>query len=229
MMRKTLLSFGYGFSAQALAADLMAQGWDVIGTTRDPAKAYAIAKTGATPLLWGEAQTDQEGILEAIARASHVLVSAAPTAEGDPVLNAFGAALTARAGAFEWLGYMSTTGVYGDHAGGWVDENSPLTPSTARGKLRVAAETQWRKIPNVPLHIFRLAGIYGPGRGPFAKVRAGTARRIPLGRRSRGDASARANMARPESPARRRHRVASARRSARRCLGGAGTARRSPR
>lgn len=177
-MRKTLLSFGHGFSAQALAADLMAQGWDVIGTTRDPAKADAIAKTGAKPLLWGEAQTDQEGIPEAIARASHVLVSAAPTGEGDPVLTAFGAALTARAGAFEWLGYLSTTGVYGDHAGGWVDENSPLTPSTARGKLRVAAETQWREIPNLPLHIFRLAGIYGPGRGPFAKVRAGTARRI---------------------------------------------------
>ena len=76
-----------------------------------------------------------------------------------------------------WVGYLSTTGVYGDHGGEWVDEATPLTPSTKRGHHRVTAEAQWQAQP-LPLHIFRLAGIYGPGRGPFAKVRAGTARRI---------------------------------------------------
>ncbi len=83
-----------------------------------------------------------------------------------------------RAAQLDWVGYLSTTGVYGDHGGGWVDEDTPLTPGTRRGAMRLAAEDAWRAIPDLPLHIFRLAGIYGPGRGPFAKVRAGTARRI---------------------------------------------------
>ena len=78
---------------------------------------------------------------------------------------------------FDWVGYLSTTGVYGNHNGGWVDENSPLKPNTTRGKLREEAELSWSKL-NINLHIFRLAGIYGPGRGPFSKVRNGTARRI---------------------------------------------------
>ena len=81
----------------------------------------------------------------------------------------------------DWMGYLSTTGVYGDHKGGWVDEKTPLAPSTKRGKLRVEAEAAWQHLAaetGLPLHIFRLAGIYGPGRGPFTKVRNGTARRI---------------------------------------------------
>jgi nucleoside-diphosphate-sugar epimerase len=85
---------------------------------------------------------------------------------------------TAAAPHLRWVGYLSTTGVYGDHQGGWVDEQTPLSPSTARGQARVQAEAAWRSMPQLPLHIFRLAGIYGPGRGPFSKVRNGTARRI---------------------------------------------------
>jgi nucleoside-diphosphate-sugar epimerase len=76
-----------------------------------------------------------------------------------------------------WVGYLSTTGVYGDHKGGWVDETTPLTPNSDRGRQRVIAEAQWLAT-GLPVHIFRLAGIYGPGRGPFEKVRDGTARRI---------------------------------------------------
>lgn len=79
------------------------------------------------------------------------------------------------------MGYLSTTGVYGDHDGGWIDEMTPLEPTTRRGKVRLMAERQWQAIAGasgLPLHIFRLAGIYGPGRGPFEKVRNGTARRI---------------------------------------------------
>ncbi len=89
-----------------------------------------------------------------------------------------GAAIAARADALAWAGYLSTTGVYGDRQGGWVDEESPLLPATTRGRLRVDAEAAWARIPGLPLHVFRLAGIYGPGRGPFAKVRQGKARRI---------------------------------------------------
>jgi nucleoside-diphosphate-sugar epimerase len=114
-----------------------------------------------------------------IASASHVLQSIAPGEEGDPVLNSYARALAD--GRFDWLGYLSTTGVYGDHGGAWVDEETPLTPATRRGALRVTAEAAWQELATraeLPLHIFRLAGIYGPGRGPFAKVRRGTARQI---------------------------------------------------
>ncbi|KZY46467.1 NAD(P)-dependent oxidoreductase, partial [Roseovarius sp. HI0049] len=115
---------------------------------------------------------------EALAQATHMLVSAGPDEEGDPVLAKLEPQIREIAPRLEWAGYLSTTGVYGDHEGEWVDENAPLTPATKRGKLRVMAETQWRDIDGLPLHIFRLAGIYGPGRGPFEKVRKGTARRI---------------------------------------------------
>jgi len=111
----------------------------------------------------------------ALARASHLLSSVAPDGEGDPVLRALGPQIAAA--NLDWVGYLSTTGVYGDHGGDWVDEDTALTPATARGRARVAAEADWQAL-GVPLHIFRLAGIYGPGRGPFAKLRAGTARRI---------------------------------------------------
>lgn len=172
-MTGTLLSFGHGYSARALARHLVPEGWRVIGTTRSPEKAAAIRDTGAEALLWpGE---DVDPALEA---ADHLLISAAPGPGGDPVLAALKPKIEAAAPRLRWAGYLSTTGVYGDHGGGWVDEATPLAPGTERGRLRAEAEAAWRAIEGLPLHIFRLAGIYGPGRGPFAKVRAGTARRI---------------------------------------------------
>ena len=164
----TLLSLGHGYSARALARRLVPQGWRVIGTTRNPAKAEAFRDEGVEPLMW---PGDLEWVLE---EATHILCSAAPDAKGDPFLQALPAIAEAKAG---WVGYLSTTGVYGDHDGGWVDENTPLTPQSDRGRQRVLAEGQWRAT-GLPVHIFRLAGIYGPGRGPFAKLRDGTARRI---------------------------------------------------
>ncbi|WP_085878089.1 SDR family oxidoreductase [Roseisalinus antarcticus] len=171
-MTRTLLSFGHGYSAQALARRLIPHGWTVIGTTRSAEKAETLAETGVEPLVWPGA--DLSGALD---RATHILASAAPTEAGDPVLADLAGAIAARRDGIAWAGYLSTTGVYGDHAGAWVDESTPLDPATHRGRLRVAAEAEWRAL-DLPLHIFRLAGIYGPGRGPFAKVRAGTARRI---------------------------------------------------
>jgi nucleoside-diphosphate-sugar epimerase len=175
-MTRTLLSFGHGYSARALAARLLPEGWRIIGTTRSPEKAAEIAATGVEPLLW------PGGPLEpALRDATHILVSAGPDADGDPVLRAAGEAIAAHAKHIDWAGYLSTTGVYGDHGGDWVDEDTPLHPATERGRRRVSAETAWRALAQdtgLPLHIFRLAGIYGPGRGPFEKVRNGTARRI---------------------------------------------------
>jgi nucleoside-diphosphate-sugar epimerase len=170
----TLLSFGHGYSAQALARRLVPRGWRVIGTTRRSDKARALAGDGVEGLVW-PAEGDIAG---AIATATHILISAAPDAAGDPVLRDLRDAIAARAPHLAWAGYLSTTGVYGDAAGDWVDEDSPLTPATERGRARVAAEVEWAAIDGLPLHVFRLAGIYGPGRGPFEKVRQGTARRI---------------------------------------------------
>ena len=172
-MTHTLLSFGHGYSARALSRILLAQDWRVIGTTRNEDKAVGLMNDGIEPRIWPGA--DMEPALNG---ATHLLISAAPDGAGDPVLAALHDEIAARAGQFEWVGYLSTTGVYGDHGGDWVDETTPLTPSTKRGIARVQAESAWAAIPDLPLHIFRLAGIYGPGRGPFAKVRAGTARRI---------------------------------------------------
>jgi nucleoside-diphosphate-sugar epimerase len=173
MTGRTLLSFGHGYSARALAALLVPKGWRVIGTTRSAARADEIARSGVEPLVWPG--TDLGPALDA---AQALLVSAAPGPKGDPLLAAERDRIAGAASRLDWVGYLSTTGVYGDHGGDWVEEDTPLAPSTERGRARVAAEAAWRAIPGMPLHIFRLAGIYGPGRGPFAKVRDGTARRI---------------------------------------------------
>jgi nucleoside-diphosphate-sugar epimerase len=170
-MTRTLLSFGHGYSAQALAR-LLPDDWRIIGTTRDEDKAARLMADGVEPRIWPGAD-----MTPALNVATHLLISAAPDAQGDPVLRDLTADIAARAPHLEWVGYLSTTGVYGDHAGAWVDEATPLTPATPRGIARVQAEAAWQTL-GLPLHIFRLAGIYGPGRGPFAKVRSGTARRI---------------------------------------------------
>lgn len=169
-----MLVFGHGYSAGFLTPLLRARGWQVLGTTRDdPAR---VAATGAVPVLW---PGDEARLREEIARADAILVSAAPGPQGDPVLAAFRDDL-ARARP-RWVGYLSTTGVYGDRGGDWVDEDSELDATGPRGQARIRAEGDWRILADqagLPLHIFRLAGIYGPGRGPFEKVRNGTARRI---------------------------------------------------
>ncbi|MCV6823137.1 MULTISPECIES: SDR family oxidoreductase [Halocynthiibacter] len=166
-MKNHLLSFGHGYSARAFAAKLNPDEWEVTGTSR---------AGGEDTIAWPE--SDISPLLETV---SHVLVSIAPNEDGDIVLQHLAPQIAQIAPQLKWVGYLSTTGVYGDHNGGWVDEDTPLTPSTKRGEMRVKAEAQWQALAkqcDLPLHIFRLAGIYGPGRGPFSKVRAGTARRI---------------------------------------------------
>ncbi|MFH5776693.1 SDR family oxidoreductase [Paracoccus sp. NGMCC 1.201697] len=169
-----LLVLGHGYSAGFLAALLKAEGWQITGTTRSQPE--RVLASGATPLLW---PGDEDAVRDEIARADAILVSAGPQEGHDPALAAFGPDI-ARTRA-RWIGYLSTTGVYGDHGGDWIDEETPLSPTTRRGHDRVTAEQAWQALAAahaLPLHIFRLAGIYGPGRGPFAKLRAGTARRI---------------------------------------------------
>ena len=167
-MTKTLFCFGLGYTARALVRSLD-DTWCCVGTTR----AEDTAKTlpGVKMHQWPGSRPSLEGV-------THLLISAGPGEGGDPVLAEFRDEIAERADQFEWVGYLSTTAVYGDRDGGWVDESATVAPSSVRGDLRAQAEADWQVIDGLPLHIFRLAGIYGPGRGPFAKVRAGTARRI---------------------------------------------------
>lgn len=166
-----LLSIGHGFTAQACGKFFMSQGWQVTGTTRSEDKAIALRETGVDALVWPGVDLGE------LARsAEYILVSAAPDMDGDHFLNAYRQDLLLNQN-LKWLGYLSTTGVYGDHGGAWVDEDTPVEPTTKRGQIRVRAERAWLET-GLPVHVFRLAGIYGAGRGPFAKLRGGTARLI---------------------------------------------------
>jgi nucleoside-diphosphate-sugar epimerase len=175
--RRHLLCFGLGYTARALAARLAADGWTVTGTCRNSEHAAALAAQG-----YACQRFDRDHPLpgEILAEATHILLSIPPDDAGDPVLGRQRDDIAAVRG-LAWLGYLSTTGVYGDRDGGWVDETSELRPSGARGRRRVTAETAWLDLwreRGVRVHIFRLAGIYGPGRSPFDALRAGTARRV---------------------------------------------------
>ncbi|KPQ20335.1 MAG: Nucleoside-diphosphate-sugar epimerase [Rhodobacteraceae bacterium HLUCCA24] len=172
-MDRVLLSLGHGYSARALARLLTPQGWRIIGTTRSAEKAERLAAEGVEPLIWPG--TD---LRPALAQATHLLSSVGPDAEGDPVLRTAGDAIAAAAPQLAWAGYLSTTGVYGDHQGRWVDETTPPAPAKGRSARRLEAERTWGAVPGLPLHVFRLSGIYGPGRSAFDRLRAGTARRI---------------------------------------------------
>ena len=202
-----LFIFGLGYSARAVVERLRPKLEAVWGTTRDPEKLGEIEALGVESVLYGPSPSpapspqgagegrgspppsrgrDREGglmpaikLTRALAGADHVLVSIAPDAAGDPVLNRLRTTL-AEAKPRSVV-YLSTVGVYGNHGGGWVDESSECRPVSARSRQRLAAEAEWRRFAEetgVPVAIVRLAGIYGPGRGPFEKLRRGTARRI---------------------------------------------------
>ncbi|MDE2319454.1 MAG: SDR family oxidoreductase [Rhodospirillales bacterium] len=159
-----LLIFGLGYSGRAIAKAAVAAGWQVSATTRGETK----AEPGVTLLPFSKATP-------VIATATHILSSAAPDETGDPVLARYHAAL--KAAPAQWLGYLSTTGVYGDAKGNWVDEDSKPNPGSARTQRRVAAEHGWAALGK-PLAIFRLAGIYGPGRSMLDDLRSGQGRHV---------------------------------------------------
>ncbi|WP_165943458.1 Rossmann-fold NAD(P)-binding domain-containing protein [Roseicella aquatilis] len=163
-----LLVAGLGYSGTAVAREAAAAGWRVTGTARDPARARP--PPGVAVLRF-------EAAGEALAAATHLLVTAAPGEAGDPVLAAHAAAIRA-APALRWIGYLSTTGVYGDRGGAWVDEATAPAPGQERSRRRLEAEQQWAALAEArPVDIFRTAGIYGPGRSSLDDLRAGTARR----------------------------------------------------
>src|SRR5262249_45032696 len=174
-----LFCFGLGYSALAFARALQESGWQVAGTCRSPEKQAALARLGIAAQLFDRTRPLADPAA-AFRRAAAILSAVPPDDSGDPVPDGQGAAL-GRAGAAGWVGYLSTTGVYGDREGGWVDESSALCPTGERGRRRVSAEEGWlalRRAAGLPVHVFRLAGIYGPGRNALRSLREGTARRV---------------------------------------------------
>ncbi|MBX3485648.1 SDR family oxidoreductase [Phenylobacterium sp.] len=172
-----LFLFGYGFTGRALARRLGAEGWSTAATWRDPATRDAIAADGAIPLDLA----DRDAITEVLGETTALLVTAPPGPQGCPGLNSLVGPL-AEAGAFpDWTGYLSTTGVYGDRGGGWVTEDSRLAAQSVEAARRVGAERDWLEVGRgmgLTVALFRLPGIYGPGRSALDRLRAGTARRI---------------------------------------------------
>lgn len=176
-MTGRLFCFGLGYSAMTLARRLMAKGWTVAGTTRSVEKQTSLRAEGLDVHLF-----DRNRPLvdpgEALKDATHILTSIVPDEAGDPVLACHLKDLLS-VETISWAGYLGTTGVYGDRNGEWVDETTPTLPSLPRTKRRVAAEGHWLA-SGLPVHLFRLAGIYGPGggRNALATVLSGRARRV---------------------------------------------------
>lgn len=173
-----LFCFGLGYSAGRLADQLLAEGWSVAGTAREPGRIAALRARGIGVFVFDRTHSLPEG---ALSGATHLLSSVPPDGDGDPVLDGALSAILAEAPHLRWVGYLSTTGVYGDRGGAWVDETTPANPTSERGRRRVAAEARWLSLHRdhgLPVHVFRLAGIYGPGRSVLDDIRAGTARRI---------------------------------------------------
>ncbi|WP_374313685.1 SDR family oxidoreductase [Dongia sp.] len=171
-----LFCFGLGFSALHLADRLLARGWRVSGTCRSVEKQRALAAQGIEAHLFdrGRPLADLSTLLRDV---TDLVSSVPPDAAGDPVLDQHRAEIAAAVQHLAWIGYLSTTGVYGDCGGAWVDESSPLQPSGERGRRRLHAEQAWTALPQ-PAHLFRLAGIYGPGSSALDTVRDGRARRV---------------------------------------------------
>lgn len=178
-MSARALVVGCGFVGRAFARRLLARGMAVIGTCRTAARAAELARDGVEPLVWTggpDAPSAAASALAAVAAAADiVLASAPPDDQGDPAFRQLAAVLDARPPA--WTGYLSTTGIYGDRGGGWAFESDPPTPASREAGRRALAESQWQGLAR-PAHLFRLPGIYGPGRSAIDQVRAGTARRI---------------------------------------------------
>ncbi|MGX5832257.1 SDR family oxidoreductase [Mesorhizobium sp. 43Arga] len=177
MSEKQIFIFGAGYSGKALArANTGAVA--ILGTTRSEEKFEALRQAGIAPLLFEGKLTGEIG--EALQKTTHLVISVAPEEAGDPVLNAAREAIAGMPG-LEWIGYLSTVGVYGDYGGAWVDETAACRPVSKRSVMRVEAEQGWLKLGEEigkPVAILRLSGIYGPGRNALVNLENGTARRL---------------------------------------------------
>lgn len=175
-----LLVLGAGFSGRAIAQAFQAAGYAAAGTTRSHEKADALAALGMDAIVY-DGETISDTLLKAMGKTTHLVQSIAPGKSGDPLFRSGVPPIGELMPKLRWAGYLSTVGVYGDHKGAWVDEDTPLHPVSARSIERVDAENRWlaySQASGVPVAILRLAGIYGPGRNALRNVAEGTARRL---------------------------------------------------
>lgn len=170
-MPETILIFGFGYTARAVARLLIERGWAVIGTTRDPRRFHTISEAGVRPIDF----RDAKAVHHAASTSKAILTTSGTEGRVCPTFSRYGDLISMSSPT--WVGYLSANGVYGDYGGAWVDEESECRSTTERGLARINAERQWQSIANTSV-IFRLPGIYGPGRSAIEAVRAGTARRI---------------------------------------------------
>jgi nucleoside-diphosphate-sugar epimerase len=167
------LILGCGFVGKAFGAALVDRGVAVTGTYTGQTGMAAITKVGATPLVFDGTPT--QALIACASQADIILNSIPPSVSGDQAFAVLGEMLSVS--KHKWIGYLSTTGIYGDRGGGWAFEDDEPSPLSVEAGRRAVAEAQWWSLPNAA-HIFRLPGIYGPGRSALDQVRAGTARRI---------------------------------------------------
>ncbi|MGO4619262.1 SDR family oxidoreductase [Ensifer sp. 2YAB10] len=175
-----VLILGAGYSGMAIARAMAPTATSVVGTTRTEEKAANLEKAGVRPILF-DGETISDELAAALGQATHLIQSIAPGRDGDPMFRASTPDLARLAPNLEWIGYLSTVGVYGDHGGEWVTEDMLRKPVSARSVERVEAEDAWIAFgakQNIPVAVLRLAGIYGPGRNAFCNLANGTARRL---------------------------------------------------
>ncbi len=178
-MNKHLFIFGLGYSARFLARMVMSEGWKVSGTCQSSEKKAELETEGVTAYIF-DRQNSFDTPLETLGSVTHILSSVPPDEQGDPIVDLVGDYFGGLEN-LEWIGYLSTTGVYGDTKGEMVDETAKLNPSSERSRRRMRAEGQWFALyeqQKLPVHLFRLPGIYGPGYSTFDRVRDGKAKRI---------------------------------------------------
>ncbi len=178
-MRKSLFVFGYGFSGEAIVNECRSEFESIAGTTRSRDKAAKMTSMAMEGLVFDGKRLDDK-TLQHLKETTHLVISVAPK-ETDPVLDALGDDLKKQCPKLTWVGYLSTVGVYGNHDGAWVTEQTAPKPVSERSIWRVNAENQWGSATEraqIPLAIFRLSGIYGPGRNAFINIQKGRARRL---------------------------------------------------
>ena len=172
MNKKTILIFGYGYTSSFLSSLLIKEGWTVFATTREEQNFSKIKKTGTHPILF----SDKNEIEKTISKGVYILSSIPPATVGDPVLNEYSSLISKKKDFICWAGYFSTTSIYGDKMGRWVTEETVPSPSLPRSIERLKVENSWRRLSKdtgISLNIFRLSGIYGPGRSLVDRFHAG--------------------------------------------------------
>lgn len=169
-----IFCFGLGYVGTAVCEALLHKGWTISGTVRSEDKRAALESKGFE--VFFDQTVGHDAVLKALSRASHILVTVPPSAGGDPVFDAYHSVLSSLK-TVHWMGYLSSSIVYGDAQGAWIDEDTPVKPNNQRGERRVKAEQDWLG-SGFACHIFRISGIYGPGRNALVKIKNGTAKPV---------------------------------------------------